>query len=221
MVGDVHRNAVAVPHGTQLFERLGHLNRRLRQFGELTQKADAVAIQAHMAQRRGTWECGDTLRKSITPPSNGGSAEIQRCVAGIEHHLHHIGVGKVFHALNGVGEGAHAAVAACLQQQGGSVNRGGVNQGLVALHVHHHIAVLQLQQIAGFGQTVAARRVVGASEDGIDAVSLARSHDALVTVEEGCTMGGAGSAVLEALQAAELVLPVLQLLRAVLVALQF
>jgi 1-deoxy-D-xylulose-5-phosphate synthase len=42
-------------------------------------------------------------------------------------------------------------------------------------------------------------------------IAVARSHEALVTVEEGALMGGAGSAVLEALQAAELVLPVLQL----------
>jgi 1-deoxy-D-xylulose-5-phosphate synthase len=40
---------------------------------------------------------------------------------------------------------------------------------------------------------------------------LAGSHDALVTLEEGCVMGGAGSAVLEALQAEGLLLPVLQL----------
>jgi 1-deoxy-D-xylulose-5-phosphate synthase len=40
---------------------------------------------------------------------------------------------------------------------------------------------------------------------------LARTHDAMVTVEEGCVMGGAGSAVLESLQAAGLNLPVLQL----------
>ncbi|MFT5933596.1 MAG: 1-deoxy-D-xylulose-5-phosphate synthase, partial [Hydrogenophaga sp.] len=40
---------------------------------------------------------------------------------------------------------------------------------------------------------------------------LARSHDALVTLEEGCVMGGAGSAVLEALQADGMLLPVLQL----------
>jgi len=40
---------------------------------------------------------------------------------------------------------------------------------------------------------------------------LARSHDAIVTVEEGCTMGGAGSAVLEALAAAGLSTPVLTL----------
>jgi 1-deoxy-D-xylulose-5-phosphate synthase len=40
---------------------------------------------------------------------------------------------------------------------------------------------------------------------------LASSHDALVTLEEGCIQGGAGSAVLEALQAEGLNLPVLQL----------
>jgi 1-deoxy-D-xylulose-5-phosphate synthase len=42
-------------------------------------------------------------------------------------------------------------------------------------------------------------------------VELARSHDAIVTVEEGCLPGGAGSAVLEALQAAGLQVPVLSL----------
>lgn len=40
---------------------------------------------------------------------------------------------------------------------------------------------------------------------------IARSHVAIVTVEEGCTMGGAGSAVMEALQAEGLQLPVLAL----------
>jgi len=42
-------------------------------------------------------------------------------------------------------------------------------------------------------------------------LQVARSHSALVTVEEGAVQGGAGSAVLEALQAAQLAVPVLQL----------
>ncbi len=42
-------------------------------------------------------------------------------------------------------------------------------------------------------------------------LSLAQSHDALVTVEEGALMGGAGSAVLEALQDAGIIIPVLRL----------
>ncbi|MFP8834210.1 1-deoxy-D-xylulose-5-phosphate synthase [Hydrogenophaga sp. XSHU_21] len=40
---------------------------------------------------------------------------------------------------------------------------------------------------------------------------LATSHAAIVTVEEGCVMGGAGSAVMEALQAEGFTLPVLTL----------
>jgi 1-deoxy-D-xylulose-5-phosphate synthase len=42
-------------------------------------------------------------------------------------------------------------------------------------------------------------------------LQLAAGHDALVTLEEGAVMGGAGSAVTEALNAAGLVKPVLQL----------
>jgi len=42
-------------------------------------------------------------------------------------------------------------------------------------------------------------------------LQLAASHDALVTVEEGAIMGGAGSAVTEALNAAGVLKPVLQL----------
>ena len=42
-------------------------------------------------------------------------------------------------------------------------------------------------------------------------LDLAGRHDMLVTVEEGAVAGGAGSAVLEALQAAGISLPVLNL----------
>jgi 1-deoxy-D-xylulose-5-phosphate synthase len=42
-------------------------------------------------------------------------------------------------------------------------------------------------------------------------LSVARTHEAIVTIEEGSIMGGAGSAVMEALAAAGIVLPVLQL----------
>ena len=40
---------------------------------------------------------------------------------------------------------------------------------------------------------------------------LAETHDALVTVEEGALMGGAGSAIAEALAEAGIVKPILQL----------
>jgi 1-deoxy-D-xylulose-5-phosphate synthase len=40
---------------------------------------------------------------------------------------------------------------------------------------------------------------------------IASTHGALVTLEEGCLMGGAGSAVLEALHSLNILMPVLQL----------
>ena len=42
-------------------------------------------------------------------------------------------------------------------------------------------------------------------------LEMARDHEGLITVEEGCIMGGAGSAVLECLAAAGVMQPVLQL----------
>jgi 1-deoxy-D-xylulose-5-phosphate synthase len=60
------------------------------------------------------------------------------------------------------------------------------------------------------GATVANMRYVKPLDVALVA-ELARTHDAIVTVEEGCLMGGAGSAVLEALQAERIEIPVLQL----------
>ena len=67
-----------------------------------------------------------------------------------------------------------------------------------------------LQAAAGLAATVADMRFVKPLDAEL-VLELARSHDAFVTVEEGCVMGGAGSAVLECLAAAGLALPVLQL----------
>ncbi len=58
--------------------------------------------------------------------------------------------------------------------------------------------------------TVANMRFVKPLDLGL-LLELARDHDALVTIEEGCVMGGAGSAVLEALAAAGVEVPVLTL----------
>jgi len=67
-----------------------------------------------------------------------------------------------------------------------------------------------LQAAEQLDATVANMRFVKPLDDALVA-ELARTHDALVTVEDGCVMGGAGSAVLESLQAAGLNVPVLQL----------
>jgi 1-deoxy-D-xylulose-5-phosphate synthase len=58
--------------------------------------------------------------------------------------------------------------------------------------------------------TVANMRFVKPLDSAL-VLELAASHDLLVTVEEGCIMGGAGSAVAEALAAAAVVVPLMQL----------
>jgi 1-deoxy-D-xylulose-5-phosphate synthase len=65
-----------------------------------------------------------------------------------------------------------------------------------------------LAAAADLNATVADMRFVKPLD--LDLVrQLARDHDYLVTVEEGCTMGGAGSSVAEALAAEGLVKPLL------------
>jgi 1-deoxy-D-xylulose-5-phosphate synthase len=58
--------------------------------------------------------------------------------------------------------------------------------------------------------TVANMRFVKPLDLGL-VVKLAHDHDALVTLEENVVMGGAGSAVAEALAAEGIVIPLLQL----------
>ncbi|QJR16568.1 1-deoxy-D-xylulose-5-phosphate synthase [Usitatibacter palustris] len=67
-----------------------------------------------------------------------------------------------------------------------------------------------LDAAAELGATVANMRFVKPIDEELVA-KLASSHELLVTVEEGCVMGGAGSAVLEALHAGGFSVPVIQL----------
>ena len=108
------------------------------------------------------------------------------------------------------GAGAGVAVSAALD--GLPIGRGEVRrQG-------KHIAILAfgsllypaLKAAEVLGATVVNMRWVKPLDVEL-LTAVAQQHQALVTVEEGALMGGAGSAVLEALQAAGLQNPVLQL----------
>ena len=61
-----------------------------------------------------------------------------------------------------------------------------------------------------FDATVVNMRFVKPLDDEL-VKKLAQTHDMLVTIEEGCIMGGAGSACLESLAKAGIALPILQL----------
>ncbi len=89
----------------------------------------------------------------------------------------------------------------------GVVRRQGGRIAILAFGTLLHPALAAAEQL---GATVADMRFVKPLDDAL-VLELARTHDALVTVEEGCIMGGAGSAVLECLAAAAVLVPVLQL----------
>ena len=89
----------------------------------------------------------------------------------------------------------------------GLVRKPGNRIAILAFGTLLHAALAATERL---GATVADMRFAKPL-DGDLVLELARSHDGIVTVEEGCIMGGAGSAVLECLAAAGVLVPVLQL----------
>ncbi len=89
----------------------------------------------------------------------------------------------------------------------GVVRRQGGRIAILAFGTVLHPALAAAERL---GATVADMRFAKPLDDAL-VQQLARSHEALVTVEEGAIMGGAGSAVLECLAASGMAVPVLQL----------
>ena len=108
--------------------------------------------------------------------------------------------------------GAGVGVAAAGELTGlpfgrGEVRRRGSRIAVLAFGTVLHAALAAGERLDA---TVADMRFVKPLD--VELVcELARTHEAIVTVEEGCRLGGAGSAVLEALQAAQIDVPVLVL----------
>jgi 1-deoxy-D-xylulose-5-phosphate synthase len=89
----------------------------------------------------------------------------------------------------------------------GEVRRKGQRIAILAFGTLLHPALAAAEQI---GATVVDMKFIKPLDVAL-VLDIARTHDALVTIEEGSIMGGAGSAVLEALAAAGASKPVLQL----------
>ena len=89
----------------------------------------------------------------------------------------------------------------------GEIRRKGTKVALLAFGT---MVAPALQAAEKLNATVANMRFIKPLDAALVA-ELAASHDLLVTIEEGCVMGGAGSAVAEALATAGIVKPLLQL----------
>ena len=89
----------------------------------------------------------------------------------------------------------------------GEVRRSGHRLAVLAFGTLLHPALAAAQRLDA---TVADMKFIKPLDEEL-VLQLARTHEALVTIEEGCVMGGAGSAVAEALAAAGLSIPILHL----------
>jgi 1-deoxy-D-xylulose-5-phosphate synthase len=89
----------------------------------------------------------------------------------------------------------------------GVVRREGQRLAILAFGTLLHAA---LRAAESLNATVVDMRFVKPLDEAL-VLKLAQSHEAFITVEEGCVMGGAGSAVGECLAANGLALPLLQL----------
>ncbi|AOB31978.1 1-deoxy-D-xylulose-5-phosphate synthase [Bordetella sp. H567] len=119
----------------------------------------------------------------------------------------HAGPASVRYARGG---GRGAAVPATLEDVPlgkGIVRRHG---GTIAILCFGTLLPAAEKAAEALDATVADMRFVKPLDEAL-VRELASRHDALVTLEEGAVMGGAGSAVCEALNAAGITLPVLQL----------
>jgi 1-deoxy-D-xylulose-5-phosphate synthase len=108
------------------------------------------------------------------------------------------------------GSGIGAAIQAQMTQipfGKGEIRRKGQRIAILAFGTLLYPALTAAE---GLNATVANMRFVKPLDVAL-VTELARTHEAIVTVEEGCLMGGAGSAVLEALAQAGLTVPVLNL----------
>jgi 1-deoxy-D-xylulose-5-phosphate synthase len=106
----------------------------------------------------------------------------------------------------GIGVQPDASLAA-MPWGKGEIRREGRRIAILAFGTLLHPA---LEAASRLDATVANMRFVKPLDVEL-VLSLARGHEALVTIEDGCIMGGAGSAVLEALAAAGVQVPVLQM----------
>ncbi len=108
------------------------------------------------------------------------------------------------------GAGAGVPVSSALEELPwgrGEVRRRGTRVAILAFGTLLHPALAAADKLDA---TVADMKFVKPLDVEL-VLELARTHEAFVTIEEGATMGGAGSAVGEALAAAGLTMPLLQL----------
>ena len=77
-----------------------------------------------------------------------------------------------------MGQGAHAAIGAALQQARSGFDVGWIDQRFVSLHIDHDGVIVESEQVAGFGQPVTAAGMVDPGQHGMHTMRGAGVQDA-------------------------------------------
>ena len=110
-------DAIAMPEGAQLLQRLELLSRRRRKAAVLAQKTGAIRVQADMPvvgtlARQRIWQGIRALAEAITPERDWRPAEVMGVTLMIERHLDHVGTEDFSDIVDGVAGGGHRRRAA-------------------------------------------------------------------------------------------------------------
>ena len=111
VMGNVHCDAVPMPHGTQLLQGFHALERRNCEAWKLAQKTSAIGVDADMAQRHKGWWSSPAVAPpdllcGVAGKGNGRPAEVQCQVAGVDDDLDDVLAKVVFQQCNRVRSGA-------------------------------------------------------------------------------------------------------------------
>jgi hypothetical protein len=152
-----HPDLQAAFERAQLLELLQLLQQPHRQHRQLPQCRHPVGIQSDMTT--GPAEAalaGNARGGRVTPPRNRRAAEIQRAAGVVGDHLHRIGVHECRNAGDARGQRGNGGGIMILQQLRHLADQLGRHQWLVALQVHHHVALAPARLRCHFGDAIGA-----------------------------------------------------------------
>lgn len=181
-------DAEAVFEDAELLEALDLLERRWGKCDVGAQEADAVGVEADVAQDAVTVGEG-----GISRVGDARAAEVHGHAIAAGDDFDDRGVGGIICGGEGAGDGGDLG-AAGFDGAGGRVDDGGLDLGLVALDVDDDVGVGEAKGVAGFGEAAAAVGVVFAGHEDIGPELLTGGEDAGVVGRDDDAREGGGLA---------------------------
>src|SRR6266850_3790428 len=166
-----HGDAMAVPQHPQLLERLGLLEGRGRERSVALQEIDAISVDP------GVPVADAALFPRIR---NSRAREVQRVAVRVHDHLHHVRTGEGMLVVDRMAGGGDRRVLELVEELRYLRDELGRDQRLVALNVHHDVAIPEFEKRNSFGYAVGAGRMIGTRHHAPVARGPHRGGDALV-----------------------------------------